>query len=205
MLKIFPLIQGEMVIGSDPQCTIHIDSLAVQAQHAVAITHGDTTLLRDLGSTDGTFVNNKRIEGDHELKDNDLIRVGKHNLSYAHEAGVLLNSAEDQQDFEAQDPEEEEDEEDRTITRKRLTGSLQFMSGSNLGRTVSLNRNLTNIGKAGYQLAVITRRADGYYITHLEGKLPTLVNKEELGDNPRPLDDGDMIIMGNVKMQFFLE
>lgn len=204
VLKIFPVIQGEMLIGSDPECTIHIDSLAVQPRHASVTTSGDITVLRDLGTADGTFINNKRIE-EHELKDGELIRVGKHNLSYAYEA-VVSPPAEEQRPPAIPEVEEEEQEEtDEPMPAEHKTGVLQFLSGSNLGRTISLQRNMTNIGKPGVQLAVITRRSDGYYIAHLEGQLPTLVGKTPLGDDRHLLQDGDIIVMGNVKMQFFLE
>ncbi|HLP29875.1 MAG TPA: FHA domain-containing protein, partial [Geothrix sp.] len=62
-LKTLTLAEGEMVIGSDPGCAIHIDSLAVQPRHAAVVTKGSASTLRDLGSPDGTFVNNEKLTG----------------------------------------------------------------------------------------------------------------------------------------------
>src|SRR5690606_12903259 len=80
-LKVITLAPGEMIIGSDPTCAIHIYSLAVHPRHASVPTLGNETVRRDLGSPDGTFLNNERVT-EWVLKDRDDIRVGKHNLVF---------------------------------------------------------------------------------------------------------------------------
>ncbi|MEJ1959065.1 MAG: hypothetical protein WDM70_06070 [Nitrosomonadales bacterium] len=46
--------------------------------------------------------------------------------------------------------------------------ALQILSGQNAGRELDLVKNLTTLGKPGVQVAVLTRRPHGYFITHVE-------------------------------------
>ena len=84
-------------------------------------------------------------------------------------------------------------------------GWLQILNGQNLGKTLSLNRSMTNLGKPGVATAVITRRHDGYFIAHLEGKKTPKVGENAIGEHSVKLEDGDTITIGNIKMQFYLE
>ena len=49
--------------------------------------------------------------------------------------------------------------------------AVQVLSGAAAGRTLDLTKNLTTIGKPGLQVAVITKRPNGYFITHVEGEI----------------------------------
>lgn len=199
VLKIYPVLKGSMVIGSDPSCNILIDSLAVQPKHAQIDTVNSDSVIRDLGTEEGTFLNQKKIEGLQPLKDGDVIRVGKHVLTYTYAEEI---ASEETAKTEAQ---VEEEAPIQMESKEKKQGWLQIMSGSNLGKTMSLNRAMTNLGKPGLSTAVITKRGDGYFISHLEGKVSPLVKDKEIGDKSLPLSDGDTIQIGNIKMQFYLE
>ena len=84
---------------------------------------------------------------------------------------------------------------------------LQVLSGTFAGRELELVKTLTTLGRPGVQVAAITRRAEGYYIVHVEsGKtegLP-LVNGMAIGAQARKLLDNDVIQLAGVKMGFFL-
>jgi hypothetical protein len=84
---------------------------------------------------------------------------------------------------------------------------LQVLSGTFAGRELELVKTLTTLGRPGVQVAAITRRAEGYYIVHVEsGKtegLP-LVNGMTIGAQARKLQDNDVIQLAGVKMGFFL-
>jgi pSer/pThr/pTyr-binding forkhead associated (FHA) protein len=84
---------------------------------------------------------------------------------------------------------------------------LQVLSGTFAGRELELTKALTTLGRPGVQVAAITRRAEGYYIVHVEsgdgGGLP-LVNGMSIGDQARKLQDNDVIQLAGVKMGFFL-
>jgi len=189
-----------MLIGSDPACTIHIDSLAVQPQHVELNTEDKITLLRDLNGPDGTFVNQKKVN-DATLKEGDLIRIGKHTLTYFFEE---VPEEVEQSMADLVIPEIDEPDPTPSVELNKKLGWLQIMSGQNLGKTMSLNRSMTNFGKPGVATACITRRDNGYYLSHLEGKYPPKIGKDEVSDSTR-LTDGDTITIGNIKMQFYLE
>lgn len=199
VLKIYPLPEGEAIIGSDPACRLHIDSLAVQPRHASVTTNGETSVLSDLGSGEGTFVNGKKLSGDYTLKDDDVIRVGKHDLHFTQEVAVETIRT------EAIEEMAQGEELKLEPIRELKSGWLQLMSGQNVGKTISLNRNLTNLGTPGVQTAVIAKRSDGYFLSHLEGDHPPTVGGVSIGDSSWHLKDGDVIQMGNVKMQFYLQ
>src|SRR5262249_61207370 len=48
-------------------------------------------------------------------------------------------------------------------------GAIQLLSGGNAGKELELSKPLTTLGKPGVQVAVLTRRPQGYFITHVEG------------------------------------
>jgi pSer/pThr/pTyr-binding forkhead associated (FHA) protein len=84
---------------------------------------------------------------------------------------------------------------------------LQVLSGTFAGRELELNKALTTLGRPGVQVAAITRRAEGYYIVHVEsGKADgfPLVNGMAIGPQARKLQDNDVIQLAGVKMGFFV-
>jgi hypothetical protein len=81
--------------------------------------------------------------------------------------------------------------------------AIQVLSGAAAGRTLDLTKNLTTIGKPGLQVAVITKRPNGYFITHVEGATYPTLNGASLGGQAHPLGDHDLIEIAGVKMEFF--
>ena len=83
---------------------------------------------------------------------------------------------------------------------------LQVLSGAFAGRELELTKALTTLGRPGVQVAAITRRAEGYFIVHVEsgteGDYP-LVNGQEIGAQARKLADNDVVQLAGVKMGFF--
>lgn len=84
-------------------------------------------------------------------------------------------------------------------------GAVQILNGGNAGRTLDLVKALTTLGKPGTQVAVISRRPHGYFITHVEGDRFPVVNGETLGKQAHPLADHDVIEIAGIKMEFFLK
>ncbi len=80
---------------------------------------------------------------------------------------------------------------------------LQVISGAASGRILDLSKNLTKVGRPGVQVAVITRRPNGYFITHLEGSSFPLLNGNMLGAQAAQLNDHDTIEIAGTKMNFF--
>lgn len=84
-------------------------------------------------------------------------------------------------------------------------GAIQLLSGGNAGKELELAKPLTTLGKPGVQVAVLTRRPQGYFITHVEGASRPQVNGQQIGPAPHALKDHDVIELAGVKMEFFLK
>jgi pSer/pThr/pTyr-binding forkhead associated (FHA) protein len=103
----------------------------------------------------------------------------------------------------------------RTAAPTSLTGEqpvalpkakLQVLSGAFAGRELELNKALTTLGRPGVQVAAITRRADGFFIVHVDSGKPNdypHVNGTATGEQARKLQDNDVILLAGVKMGFF--
>ena len=84
-------------------------------------------------------------------------------------------------------------------------GAIQLLSGGNAGKELELTKPLTTLGKPGVQVAVLTRRPAGYFITHVEGANRPTINGQQIGAAPHSLKDHDVIELAGVKMEFFLK
>ncbi len=83
---------------------------------------------------------------------------------------------------------------------------LQVLSGKFAGKELDLVKTLTTLGRPGVQVAAITRRAEGFFIVHVESGVDggqPLVNGESIGAQARRLNDNDVIELAGVKMGFF--
>jgi len=68
--------QGEFVIGRGDECHIRPDSSCVSRQHCLFRVKERSVSLQDLGSTNGTLVNGRRIRGERDLENGDHIQIG---------------------------------------------------------------------------------------------------------------------------------
>lgn len=90
-----------------------------------------------------------------------------------------------------------------SISISSSTARLQVLNGSSEGVELLLNKSLITLGKPGVQLGVITRRPQGYFITHIEGNVQPIVNSKPIGLQAHQLYDHDIIELAGVKMEFF--
>lgn len=74
--KKFNLDQSAVIIGRSSKADIQIDQESVSRNHCKIINTGKTIMLRDLGSTNGTYVNDELID-EYVLRDGDLIKIGR--------------------------------------------------------------------------------------------------------------------------------
>jgi pSer/pThr/pTyr-binding forkhead associated (FHA) protein len=90
-------------------------------------------------------------------------------------------------------------------TADMVLGAIQVLTGSNAGRTLDLVKSLTTLGKPGVQVAVLTRRPQSYFLTHVEGAKFPLVNGTAIGTQVHELKSHDIIELAGVKMEFFIK
>ncbi len=81
-------------------------------------------------------------------------------------------------------------------------GVLRILSGTNVGRELTLVKEQTTLGKPGVQIVRIVRQAPGYVISHVEGVGFPLVNGKLLDTEPRLLQERDLIQLAGIRMEF---
>ena len=79
VLKTIESDKNEIMIGRNAENDIVIENLAVSKLHARIVKQDEAYYIEDLNSTNGTYLNKIRITK-KDLKDNDIISVGKHSL-----------------------------------------------------------------------------------------------------------------------------
>lgn len=219
------LDKERMTIGRRPTNDIHIDNLAVSGEHAVISTIGNDSFLEDLGSTNGTLINGKTVSK-HLMQHGDVIELGKYQLKYINEAASA--QAGGQEDFEktmiirpsamksvppsaptasapaAPSPVAPAAPKPAAETPSQgPVGKLQVLNGASMGKELVLSKALTTLGKPGVQIAVITKRPQGYFITHVEGNTFPTVNGVSVGAQAHPLKDNDVVELAGIKMEFY--
>lgn len=76
------LVKDTMVMGRDFTADIPINDANVSRKHAVVFKEGGAVKVKDNGSTNGTFVNDKQVKEPVELHKEDMIRLGNTILKY---------------------------------------------------------------------------------------------------------------------------
>ena len=74
---LIPLPLGKFLIGREEDCQLRPNSELISRHHCVFTNDNFTLRLRDLGSTNGTFVNGERLRGGAMLNSGDRVSVGK--------------------------------------------------------------------------------------------------------------------------------
>lgn len=80
-----------VIIGRDPSCYLPLNHPTVSARHATIFKQDGGLMIRDLGSTNGTFVNGQRV-AQAPLKSGDEIQIGPFKLSYDAQQQSLAQS-----------------------------------------------------------------------------------------------------------------
>jgi pSer/pThr/pTyr-binding forkhead associated (FHA) protein len=89
--KTIPITRSPFLIGRDPKCQLRPSSALVSNRHCSLEIQGEKALISDLGSTNGTFLNKKRLAQSEELHDNDLVHVGPLAFTVHIEASVTVD------------------------------------------------------------------------------------------------------------------
>jgi general secretion pathway protein A len=85
---------GRLVIGRTPDNDIQIDSKFISRHHCQIVTQPDACVIEDLNSTNGIFVQSKRVRR-HNLNDGDVVQVGQHEIMYIDERSPRVRSSPD--------------------------------------------------------------------------------------------------------------
>ncbi len=225
VLKEIPLIKERITIGRKPHNDVQIENLAISGDHAVVVTILNDSFLEDLNSTNGTLVNGQAVKK-HVLRNNDVIELGKYKMKYMTDnnapvpvdttndpektAGLRSNFAKRGGSLQLAPGDKHSASSVGVVSKGRhgIMGAaavVQLLNGPNAGKELELTKTLTTLGKPGLQVAVIAKRPLGYFITHVEGETPTVLNGKALDGQAHALTDHDVIEIVGVKMEFFFK
>lgn len=225
----YALDQERLAVGRKKTNGIVIDNLAVSGVHAYIVTIGEDSFLEDANSTNGSFVNNKPIKK-HVLMDGDVIEIGRHQFTYV-KNGTARNrpaALESTPAFADSTPlakaththppslksliqmsrpmqSQQTLRAELAVTSKADTqgAKLHILNGSNSGQVLPLTKSLTTLGKPGAQVVVITKRSNGYFLSHIEGE-QAKVNDSPVTIPSFSLSNKDVLEISGVKMEFSL-
>ncbi len=93
---------GRLVIGRTPDNDLQIDSKFISRHHCQIVTQADSCLIEDLNSTNGIYVQSKRVRR-HNLNDGDVVQVGQHEIMYIDERSPRVRNAVDPADTGVQE------------------------------------------------------------------------------------------------------
>jgi pSer/pThr/pTyr-binding forkhead associated (FHA) protein len=209
------LKQGDMNIGRRPGSEILLDNMAVSGNHASIFTIGEDSFVQDLNSTNGTFVNNKRV-AKHHLENGDVVTIGNHSLTYVNEKAaksgadfaktVIINPQKQEEMLTQAGKTAAASAKELPPAVDTRLGSLFILSGANNGKRIDLTSAVTNLGRAGKRAGIISRAGNGRYIL-LPGdnnEAPRL-NGVKVSASGEELKNGDVIEAADSRMQFYLK
>ena len=75
--RTYSLGSGDHTIGRDPRCAVCLDDASVSRRHArIRVARTGDAVIEDLDSTNGTFVEGRRVKGERPLRDGDRVTIG---------------------------------------------------------------------------------------------------------------------------------
>jgi pSer/pThr/pTyr-binding forkhead associated (FHA) protein len=223
VIREYSFEKDSITIGRNEDNTIAIDNLAVSGFHARIDTTGSDYILTDLQSTNGTFVNDRKVTS-HKLGHGDNITIGKHVILFVVTGAEMVEEGTKDTKLPLDRTVVLDTVKQRELLAKQKVlpqtpktsakiGVLSFIDGSGLGE-IELVKKLTKLGKAkaseirlsgllmASTAATISRRPSGYAISFTGGMTKLKVNGAVVKDSAL-LKDFDTIELGSYKFQFY--
>lgn len=226
VLREIPLEGQQLTIGRKPDNDLVIDNPAVSGHHARVVKEAGGFFIEDLGSTNGTFLNDAQVQK-QKLKNADRVGIGKHSLIYQDEVAppppppppkeseggdktMILDTAKQKELMKALGTVKT-----AVVAKEEKIGWLTVATGDTDKQEYELTGRLNVVGKedtatikltgwlAPKNAALISRRGAAYFISMPEGAKKITVNGEAV-QGQRELQDGDIIIVAGVHFHFSL-
>ena len=205
LIKVVPLSKERMTLGRRPYNDIVVDNLAVSGEHAALQAIGNEFYIEDLNSTNGTYINGKKIKR-QILQAGDVIEIGKYAIKYARDvvdAKTIKSAAGSDETAAAENG--LTDEKLNLFEQTRFAEvyvAIKILSGTSVGKEMPLVKVVTTIGKPGEAVIAITKRPKSYVVAHVEGANRPMLNGVAFGIDAVPLKNGDMFELAGTAMQF---
>lgn len=175
------IFKARLTIGRRSYNDIELNDLTVSGEHAVVHVKKGEIVVHDLNSRNGTLVNGQAVM-QQVLVDGDEIEVGVFHLRLQMETQFSSTRA-----------------------APVFMASLEVLQGALIGESIAMSRPINTIGNPGQNVAVVARRRQGFFITHLEGLSYPMVNGESIGLAAFALDQEDVIELGGAMYKFHLQ
>lgn len=73
----YDLVKEEIIIGRSAKADIQVDQESISRNHACIRSRAEGVSIQDLGSTNGTYVNDEQTQGERRLHNGDLVKIGR--------------------------------------------------------------------------------------------------------------------------------
>ena len=200
VLKEIPFDKDSFSVGRKPDNDICIDNPAISGHHCKIARQGGTYFVEDLESTNGTFVNEKRIKRSG-LHHNDVVGLAKHSLVFVEDApppaaapapepssdATMLIAPQKQAELVA-------------ASEYELKGMSTYIGKSDRVQIPIKGSGL--FGSAPEVAASVHRKTEGYVLVAVTDGYPSLNGKKVSGSVL--LSNGDLIECGSTTLQFEL-
>ena len=184
------LHKDRTTLGRKPENDIVLDTMVVSGQHcAFDLVGVADVFIQDLGSTNGTYVNDSMLKARARLHDGDVIAIGPYRIKYL-QASEEPSTFGGTQSFMPDGP--------------QLMASFEVISGSSAGLEMPVVKAVTTFGKPGVSVVSVAHRRGGFFVTHLGGVTPPLINGSAMGVDPVMLADQDVLDLAGTRMRFQL-
>ena len=190
------LVDGQLNIGRTEENDIVLPSNSVSRQHACLYIENKIAYVADMGSSNGVFVDDRKIKSDTEVGDHSRIRVGEYRIVLE----KLVNPSTQESGIKT-----------AVVLPERAHGKLVLMSGRQAGREILLYEPMVTVGRVdendvslpdisiSRHHARIQHHGEGAYtLTDLESSNGTFIDGRRLS-NPARIRHGERIQFGNVE------
>lgn len=202
-----PLEGKKLSIGRDAVSDIQLKDFSISRQHARLVRVFSDYYVEDLGSTNGTYLNDRAVTK-HMLKNGDLLRIGNFSLR------VLIGDVDEKKASATEElektvvipPQEEKTGRLARVTVERRvmpkTATVRFSRGPSKGHSEKIERSLYTIGRPGGDVAVIARRPQGFFLLHIGGDRYPKINSQEITSTKGvQLQEGDVLEVGENRVE----
>jgi pSer/pThr/pTyr-binding forkhead associated (FHA) protein len=226
-VKTYSLEDESIILGRDPDCTVHIDNLGVSRKHAkIEKGSGGIYILTDLASNNGTFVRGDRVT-QYNLNHGDEFNIGKFTIEVdlGKPRAVKVEKPEAAPGGDMANPEltlavdAKEMEMMQRERASRLKAYVSYLAPSGRKENQPLQKTTTIFGRAraadfpvsGWRIqqkhALLVRDNNGFRLINVSDKKPTYLRGSsdtawKLVDDER-LNNGDVFKIGKTEFEFF--
>jgi len=192
-------LADEFVLGRAGD--LRLGDARVSRRHARVYQEGGVYLVTDMGSSNGTFLNEEKLDGPRPVSNGDVIRVGPFKMRFEQDAPPAAPPQPIQQAMPPAGgalPTLSEGSSGPTVTLTLGTQTLTLPVGDHLALGDTLEVGEQELHGAG---CVLVRRTDGHWLEPVPGKGRVLLNGNGVSV-PARLNRGDRVSLGSLELEY---